>query len=522
MAPLIKLNEVTKTFPGVKALSQVSLEIYSGEILALVGENGAGKSTLMKVLSGTYPTGSFTGQILVDGKEQSFKSPLDAENAGIAIIHQELSSFLHLTVAENLFVGHWPKSFGGLIDWNRLSQQADHWIKMVGASCQPSDRMGELSVGQQQLIEIAKALSRESRVLILDEPTSALTPREVDKLFELLRHLRNEGKGLVYISHKMEEIYALADRITVLRDGQTVHTAPANQLPEEKLIQHMVGRSLDRLFPEPPARTAGDVVLKLENFCGFALNGRPLFGPISFELRRHEILGFSGLLGAGRSELLQGIFGDRNIKTTGRMWLHGKLMQHRSTREALRNRVSFVGEDRKRDSILPTRSLDENVSLARLASGSLSRIIDPAIEWEHSRTSLRQLNTKATGPEMLISQLSGGNQQKVIIGRALQVAPDVILMDEPTRGVDVGAKYEIYEIVFRLAQEGKALLVVSSDLPELMALSDHVMVLSEGRQTSLLHRSQFSQEAIMKCAIAGAPSSQAKPANIRSSTETNV
>ncbi len=504
MAPLIKLNEVTKTFPGVKALSQVSLEIYSGEILALVGENGAGKSTLMKVLSGTYPAGSFTGQILVDGQTQLFKSPLDAENAGVAIIHQELSSFLHLTVAENLFVGHWPKSFGGLIDLKRLSQQAEHWIKMVGASCKPSDRMGDLSVGQQQLIEIAKALSRESRVLILDEPTSALTPREVDKLFELLRQLRDHGKGLVYISHKMDEIYALADRITVLRDGQTVHTAQTAQLPEDKLIQHMVGRSLDRLFPDPPTRTAaGAVVLKLENFSGFALNGRPLFGPISLELRGGEILGFSGLLGAGRSELLQGIFGDRCIKTTGRMWLHGKLIQHQSTREALRNRVSFVGEDRKRDSILPTRSLDENVSLARLASGSLSRIIDPAIEWEHSRASLRQLNTKATGPEMLISQLSGGNQQKVIIGRALQVAPDVILMDEPTRGVDVGAKYEIYELVFRLAKEGKALLVVSSDLPELMALSDHIMVLSEGHQTGLLQRSQFSQEAIMKCAIAG-------------------
>lgn len=502
MSPLVRLDQVTKRFPGVKALDRVSLEIHAGEILALVGENGAGKSTLMKVLSGTYPSGTFEGRIWIDGETRDFKSPLDAEHAGVAIIHQELSSFLHLTVAENLFVGHWPKKFGTLVDWGALESRAAAWIERVGADCSPSDRMADLSVGQQQLIEIAKALSRESRVLILDEPTSALTPREVETLFRLMRELRTQGKGLVYISHKMEEIYALSDRITVLRDGQTVHTASVQDLPEDKLIQQMVGRTLDRLFPEAPERILGDIVLEAREFEGYSKTGRRLFGPVSFQLRQGEILGFAGLLGAGRSELLQGIFGDRHIVTKGALFLRGRKLSFQSSRDALRDHIAFVGEDRKRDSILPGRSLDENVSLARLASGNILKVIDPQIEYQRSMASLQQLNTKTWGAEQKIQELSGGNQQKVIIGRALQTSPDVILMDEPTRGVDVGAKFEIYEILFQLAREGKALVVVSSDLPELMALADRIVVLSQGSQTGELPRNKYSQEAIMKRAIA--------------------
>ncbi|MGZ3693154.1 MAG: sugar ABC transporter ATP-binding protein [Bdellovibrionota bacterium] len=501
---LIRLEHITKTFPGVRALDDVSLTVNGGEVLALVGENGAGKSTLMKILSGNYPHGSFTGKIFVEGKEASFSSPADAETAGIAIIHQELSSFLHLTVAENLYVGHWPGK-AGLVDWGKLRADAQKWLELVGVRCSLDDRMWDLSVGTQQMIEIAKALSRNSRVLILDEPTSALSPQEVEKLFTLLKRLRSEGKGLVYISHKMEEIYQLCDRITVLRDGQTVHTATAQEMPEEQLVSKMVGRPLNRLFPEPPSRSIGAEVMRLEEFTGFNSAGRYLFGPISLTLRKGEIVGFAGLLGAGRTELLQAIYGDSNTRTTGKLWIDGQAVALGSPREALWRKLAFVAEDRKRDSILPSRSLEENVSLARLASGALARWLDNSKEERLADESLRRFATKTTGRDQLIQNLSGGNQQKVILGRALQTSPGIILLDEPTRGVDVGAKFEIYEILFKLASAGHALLVVSSDLLELMALSDRIVVLSGGRSAGELPRDQFSQTEIMKRAIQKIP-----------------
>lgn len=502
-AELIRLENISKSFPGVLALDQVSLHVNRGEILSLVGENGAGKSTLMKVLSGTYPAGSFRGQLFVDGRPIEFRTPLDAEKAGIAIIHQELSSFLHLSVAENLFVGHWPSTLG-MVDWKKLYAEAARWLDLVGVKCALDTKMAELSVGTQQMVEIAKALSRNTNVLILDEPTSALTAAEVDLLFALLKKLRAEGKGLVYISHKMEEVYALSDRITVLRDGQSVHTAPAKEMPSEILLSKMVGRPLNRLFPEPPARDWGKEELRVEDFSGFSESGKKLFGPISFSLRQGEILGFAGLLGAGRSELMQAIFGDPRIRTIGSVWLRGKKMDLRGPREALREHIAFVPEDRKRDSILAPRSLHENVSVSRLAAGNLFRVLPSGKETERSRESLKTLGTRATGPEQRIEELSGGNQQKVILGRVLQTAPGIVLLDEPTRGVDVGAKFDIYEIIFKLAKEGKAVLVVSSDLLELLALADRIMVLNRGRCTRELARTEFSQEEVMKHAIASA------------------
>ena len=503
MNPLVELREVTKTFPGVKALDRVSLTVRAGECLALVGENGAGKSTLMKVLSGTYAAGSFDGQIFVQGEPTAFRSPLDAEHAGIAIIHQELSGFRHLSVAENLFVGHWPKKFAGVVDWAKIREEAKSWLDAVGCHVDPDRPMASLAVGQQQMVEIAKALSRKSRVLILDEPTSALTPREVDTLFALIKDLRAKGVGLVYISHKMEEIYALADRITVLRDGKSVHTAKASELNEAQLITHMVGRPLTGLFPAKPASRTEDVVLEIDDLVGRSADGKQIFGPLSFRVRKGEILGLAGLLGSGRSETLRGLFGDTSIRLEGAMKLKGDAIRLRSPRAALRSGIAFVAEDRKHDSIFPFRSLDENVSVARLASGRLARLLKPHAEFELSGTSLKRLRTKATGPEQQIQQLSGGNQQKVILARALQTAPEVILLDEPTRGVDVGAKYEIYEILFQLAAEGKALVVVSSDLPELMALADRILVLSSGRQAGELPRERFSQEAVMTMAVKG-------------------
>lgn len=501
MSALVQLKNVSKTFPGVKALDGVNIEMNAGEVLALVGENGAGKSTLMKILSGTYPSGSFEGEIFVDGKARAFHSPLDAEAAGIAIIHQELSSFSHLSVAENLFVGHWPTK-NGLIDWPALNEKAKVLLARVGARCLPETLMKDLSVGSQQMVEIAKALSRNSRVLILDEPTSALTPPEVETLFKLIRELKAQGHALVYISHKMEEIYNITDRIVVLRDGQTVHTDLTSRLPEDQLITYMVGRSLERLFPEPPVRTLGEVILKVDNFSGVTAKGEHSFGPISFSLRRGEILGFAGLLGAGRSELLQGIFGHESVKLSGSFEFKGQKISLRSPRQALRRQLAFVGEDRKRDSLLPTRSLDENASIARLASHSLLKFINGLKEFVQSKVSLDQLHTRATSPAQLIQELSGGNQQKVIIARALQTLPEVILMDEPTRGVDVGAKFEIYEILFNLAKTDKSFLLVSSDLPELIGLSDRIIVLNQGRQMATFERAEFSQTEIMKMAVA--------------------
>ena len=504
MENLVELRRVTKTFPGVKALDGVSLSIAAGECLALVGENGAGKSTLMKILSGTYPAGSFTGEILVEGKPVAFKTPLDAERAGIAIIHQELSGFAHLSVAENLFVGHWPSNLFGVVGWQKVIDEAKIWLRAVGCDCDPEAPMGSLSVGQQQMVEIAKALSRNSRVLILDEPTSALTPREVEKLFALIRDLRAKGVGLVYISHKMEEIYALADRITVLRDGKSVHTACAIDLTEAQLITHMVGRPLSGLYPPKPDCIGSEIVLSVEDFAGLARDGgKNLFGPLNFTVRKGEILGLAGLMGSGRSETLQGLFGDPRIRTRGTIALHGRAARIKNPRVALREGVAFVAEDRKRDSIFPGRSLDENTGIARLASGRLGRLIAPEKEHGLATDSLKRLRTRMTGAEMQIQQLSGGNQQKVIFARALETAPDVILLDEPTRGVDVGAKYEIYEILFKLAAEGKALVVVSSDLPELMALADRILVLNAGKPAGEIARARFSQETIMTMAVKG-------------------
>jgi len=497
---LIRLEEITKLFPGVRALDNVSLHVNSGEILALVGENGAGKSTLMKVLSGTYPAGSFSGNIFVDGQKVEFHSPRDAESAGIAIIHQELSSFLHLSVAENLFVGHWPSSWG-LVNWPQLYAEAQKWLSLVGVTCKPEDRMADLSVGTQQMVEIAKALSRNTRVLILDEPTSALTAWEVELLYALLKKLRAQGKGLVYISHKMEEIYQLSDRITVLRDGQSVHTANTKELPSEELLSKMVGRPLNRLFPPSPSREFGAEMLRVENFIGHSAEGKRLFGPISFTLYAGEILGFAGLLGAGRSELMQAIFGDEEIETSGSLWLKGKKVDLRSPRLALREHLVFVPEDRKRDSILPQRSLNENVAISRLAARNIFQVLNETKEEIFAQTSLRSLDVKATDSSQLIQELSGGNQQKVILGRGLQTSPSMILLDEPTRGVDVGAKYDIYEIIFSLALEGRAVLLISSDLLELIALADRILVLNGGLSVRELNREHFSQTEIMKYAI---------------------
>lgn len=500
---LVQIEKISKSFPGVQALKDANLLLRRGEVLGLVGENGAGKSTLMKVLSGIYPHGSYEGSLKIRGELMRFKGARDAEGLGVSMIHQELSVFPNLTIAENLFVGHWP-SHSGIVNWKTLDQQAIELLAAVGASFHPQELMKNLSVGQAQLVEIAKALGRKSEILIMDEPTSALTPKEVRQLFKLIGQLRSQGRGIIYISHKLDEVDEICDRIAVLRDGQSIGEYEKHSLTRDKIIQLMVGRDLTALFPESPERDLENAteVLRVTDLCGQKRDATErLFGPIDFSLKRGEILGFAGLLGAGRTDVLKTLFGNPKVKTTGQIFLKNKKLNLQHPREALRSGIAFVSEDRKRESALLGRSLGENVSISRLSRGSLAHLLHMRREHERNVTSLKQLRTKTTGPDQLIQNLSGGNQQKVILGRALQIAPEVILLDEPTRGIDVGAKFEIYQILFELAQSGTSLIVVSSELPEVMALSDRIVVMCEGRQNGILARNEFTQERIMNLAF---------------------
>ena len=499
---LVRLENIAKDFPGVKALDNVSLQLNQGEILTLIGENGAGKSTLMKVLSGVYSAHEYVGKIFVRNVEQKFLSPRDAESAGIAIIHQELATFGHLTVMENLFIGRWPTK-KGRIDWPTLQGEAELLISMVGAKCQATDLMADLSVGNQQMIEIAKALSKKSEILIFDEPTSALTQHEVDKLFVVIEQLKKDGKGIIYISHKMEEIYRLGDRATILRDGKTVHSQSLKTLSEDQLIGHMVGRSLEQLYPPRVPPIFGEELLRVRDFQFLCERKKLSVGPISFNLRAGEILGFAGLLGAGRSELMRALVGEHNTQVEGEVSLYGKTTKFTRPQNAIQNNVVYISEDRKEESIFACRNLNENVSLSRLCTADLSKRLSAKQERQKTLTSLERLRVRSTGPEQDIQNLSGGNQQKVILGRALQIDPRIIILDEPTRGVDVGAKYEIYEILLELSRQGKGILLISSDLAELMALSDRVMVMAQGRAQGVLQRENFTQTEIMKLAVQG-------------------
>jgi ABC-type sugar transport system ATPase subunit len=502
--PVIELKKISKRFGGVRALTDVNLTIRPGQVLALVGENGAGKSTLMKILSGVIREGDYEGEIFIDGKLAAFRNPAEADSAGIAIIHQELASFAPLTVAENIYLGHWPTK-SGLVDWKKMEADAGVWLSQVGADFSPKTLMSELSTGSRQMVEIAKALSRNATTLILDEPTSSLTPGETQRLFKVIRDLKGKGTALVYISHKMEEIYALADMIAILRDGACVHQSTASEIDEAKLIATMVGRPLDRLFPEKPqglVDPSSAPLLEAKNLEVQALSGRGSIGPLSFQLRRGEILGFAGLLGAGRSEIFEALLGGtKKSDRSGEVFFKGEPFKPGSPREGLREGIGLIGEERKRDSLFIQRSLEENVAIARLASGNLLSVLNRSAETAQAKKRLEELRTRFHVTEQKISDLSGGNQQKVIFGRLLEIAPDVMVLDEPTRGVDVGAKYEIYQMMFELSKAGKGLVVISSDLPELMALSDRIIVMSAKRYSGEVPRSQFSQERIMELAV---------------------
>jgi len=480
--PLMEMRDISKSFPGVRALDRVSFDLHRGEIHALVGENGAGKSTLMKILAAVYPSGTYEGEIHVDGESRHFANVRDAERAGIAVVHQELSLVSDMTIAENIFLGREPRRFG-VIEWERLYSEAQRVLDAVHLALRPDVPVGRLGIGQQHLVEIAKALSRDARILILDEPTAALTDTEAEILFDILGRLRERGVGMVYISHKLDEVFRLADRITVLRDGHTVSTDATSSLDKQRVIARMVGRELSDLFPTA-TRTPGQVVFEFAS------------SAVSFSVRRGEVLGIAGLVGAGRSELLMSIFSG---EAGGETRVEGQRVDIRSPQDAIAKGIGFVTEDRKRFGLLLDQSLVMNATLAMLA---LSRrlLTDRDAETAAGERSLSELRVKTPSVFVEAMTLSGGNQQKVVLAKWLLTNPRVLFLDEPTRGIDVGAKQEIYVVINRLAAQGLAIVLVSSELPEVLALSDRVLVLHEGVVTGEFTRSEATPQKVMACA----------------------
>jgi D-xylose transport system ATP-binding protein len=500
---LLELRAITRDFPGVRALDQVSFDLRGGEIHALCGENGAGKSTLLKVVSGFYPAGSYGGEILLDGVPARFRSIHAAEARGIALISQELALVPELSVGDNLLLGREPVR-AGLIDRAAAEADSARALSLVGLEVDPACPVRELGVGQQQLLEIAKALLKQARVLVLDEPTAALTERDVERLFGLLRDLRARGVAIAYVSHRLDEIFRIADRITVLRDGRSVGGGPAHEIERHRVIALMVGREVDELYPRPPLPPVGPPALAVSGLCVAhpANPARQAVADVSFEVAPGEVLGIAGLMGAGRTALLAALFGAARGAVGGTLALGGgpPLAPPRSPREAIARGIALVSEDRKRYGLVPGGTVVDNLSLVALGRFARRGLIDEAARERACDAQVRALRVRAPGLGTPAARLSGGNQQKLVLGKWLLARPRVLLLDEPTRGVDVGARAEIYDLVGSLARDGVAVVMASSDLPELLGLSHRVIVLSEGRCTAVFGPGEATPEAVMAAA----------------------
>ena len=498
-APLLEMRAITKSFPGVRALDGVSFELRRGEIHALVGENGAGKSTLMNVLGGVHVAGTFEGEIRIDGAPLRFAGVHDAESAGIAVVHQELSLVSELPIAENIYLGREPRRFG-IIRSEELTSGAQRVLDRLHLALEPHTPVGHLGIGQQHLVEIAKALAREARILVLDEPTAALTEAETEALFRILGQLRASGAGIVYISHKLDEVFRLADRITVLRDGRAVGTDAAADVDKRSVIARMVGRDLSELFPVAEHRP-GEVILEARHVTVEDPNvrGKFLVRDVGFDVRRGEVVGIAGLVGAGRSDLLLALFGAHPGTRSAEIRVSGERVNVRHPSDAIAHGIGFVTEDRKRYGLMLDQSVVTNVTLAmvRLGSGMLTHA---DAETAAAERAVKDLRVKAATVFVPVETLSGGNQQKVVLAKWLLTNPKVLFLDEPTRGIDVGAKQEIYLQVNRLAAQGLGIVLVSSELPEVLAMSDRVLVLHEGRLTGEFTRQEATPEAVMACA----------------------
>ena len=501
---LLSMRSVSKSFPGVIALKDVTFDLRNGEVLAICGENGAGKSTIIKLIAGIYPAGSYGGQIMLDGQEAAFRSVRDSEKAGIAVIHQELALCSNLSIADNIFLGH-EHTKGGLIDEEATELAAEKLLARVGLNEAPDVLVGQLGVGKQQLVEIAKALSKEARVLVLDEPTSALNDEDSAHLLGLISQLKTNGVSSVIVSHKLNEIEMIADRVTVIRDGQVIETLSRDEITEERIIRGMVGRDMSHRFPSRSV-LIGEELLRVEDWTAFHPDdsSRKTLNSINLSVRAGEVVGLCGLVGAGRTEFALSLFGrsyGQNI--SGRAYKWGQPISVKTVRDAIRSGIAYATEDRKQLGLILGADLKFNVSLAalqRLVSGGL---IDDPREWSVAEGFIRNLAIKVQSAASEVGTLSGGNQQKVMLSKWMFTDADILILDEPTRGIDVGAKYEIYAIINRLAEQGKGVVLISSELPELLGMCDRIVVFAEGRVAGEMLATDADAERVMQLMTRG-------------------
>ncbi len=490
---LLEMQDICKEFPGVKALDGVSLRVREGTVHALMGENGAGKSTLMKCLFGIYSKSS--GRILLDGKEVSFKNPKDALEHGVAMVHQELNQALKRNVMDNIWLGRYPKNFGVVISEKQMYRETKKIFEELGISTDPRRVMSEMSVAERQMVEIAKAVSYDARIIVLDEPTSSLTDQEVAHLFRIINMLRDRGCGIIYISHKMEEILEISDDVTIMRDGTYVTTEAASELTMDKIIRLMVGRELTSRFPEKHNRPA-EVVLEVRNLS----SKYNIVDDVSFDVRRGEIVGFAGLAGAGRSEVIENIFGI-SARSGGTIKLNGKMIANRNPREAIRNGFALLTEERRATGIFGILNICENTTISSLKKYRRAKLVlSDKARRKDTEWAIKSMRVKTPTQKTQIRTLSGGNQQKVILGRWLLTEPEVLMLDEPTRGIDVGAKFEIYQLIVDLAAKGKSIIMVSSELPELLGVCDRICVMSGGKLVGEVDAASTTQEEIVTLA----------------------
>lgn len=490
---LLDMRRVSKEFPGVKALDKVDFKLRPGSVHALVGENGAGKSTLMKCLFGIYKMDA--GQIFFQGESVDFSNPKQALDNGVAMVHQELNQVMYRNVMDNIWLGRYPEK-GLIVDERTMYRRTKEILEGLGINIDPRSRVNSLSVSERQMVEIAKAVSYNSRILVLDEPTSSLTEKEVEHLFSIINRLKADGCGIIYISHKMEEIFEIADEITILRDGQWIGTEPVHNLDMDKIIHMMVGRELVNRFPTK-TNVPGEPIFKVKNYTAFY---QPSFKNVSFELREGEILGIAGLMGSKRTELVEAIFGIRRVES-GKLKLHGRTINNNNPREAIKNGFSLITEERRHNGIFPCLNILSNSIIANIDSYTNPLgVLNGKKTTSDTNWVIKTLDVRTPSHRTEIQDLSGGNQQKVIIGRWMLTESSIFLMDEPTRGIDVGAKREIYQLMIDLACEGKSVIMVSSEMPELLGVCDRILVMSNGRLAGIVNAKETSQEEIMELA----------------------
>lgn len=502
--PILEMKNITKTFPGVKALDDVSFKVERAKIHCLVGENGAGKSTLMKVLSGVHPYGSYEGEIYLDGELQQYRNTYDSEKAGIAVIYQELALVPEMMVYENVFLGHEIRK-GINVNINETIKQTVSLLNKVGLDVNPSTKIKHLGIGKQQLVEIAKALSRDARLLVLDEPTSALNESDSENLFDLLRGLKKEGVTSILISHKLQEVISVADMVTVLRDGQSVATLDNNngEVNEDVLIKNMVGRSIENIYPDREKKPIGEIIFEVRDWNAYDPRvDRKILKNININLKKGEILGITGLMGAGRTELARSLFGNTDgYHIDGEMLVHGKPVNFSDPQKAIKAGLAYVTEDRKGDGLILIQDVKTNITIANLERIlNHGFLIDDNAEIKDAREYKDSLDIRTPSIDQKVLYLSGGNQQKVSLAKWLYVQPEVMILDEPTRGIDVGAKYEIFTIMNQMVEQGMSIIMISSELPEILGMTDRIYVISEGSVTGEVLTEETDQESIMRFA----------------------